>query len=535
MRFILQNLAMEVKIYSFYQLLRLLDLSGCMAQNETLNGAILFVNLKLMAGARSIHNLLVLNMVQIKYVIMKSPQCALDISDGSERGEYVPQKYLFKAIGRPSRSVNIMYEYHPNDKNWPEMGTLINKKYRRKRVTNGYFPYMAIYKGNTDCNPFNSMRDIRKYGQDVQLTMTFDFNIPETDLIKIAKDLRSFGQIIFRINHECNGHWFTFNKKNTYTEVGKFFVRFHHILHEYAPNVKTNACFNGISKFNKLGSHMGEDELGPAFRIADVVSFDFYHSLHWGWPDDGYDPVKDGIHAKIKKVKEAYKISHEEWWEILYNFHNLMLEINEGEEKDIYIGEANTDADVVGLQAQAQWVYDFYNQVKKRNHSWLKGITFYQFRDRGGLGLEYEDKSNPTKGKPNPALAAYRDIAQDPYFNPCFEISPVKVKSQLLELEWKSSEDAKGIYIEDKIPPLTKAVLLKFDSGSNVIIKAGKKWFYKSPFVNTIDISSSLDKESKLKIYIFAPPPSGENLPAADCLDVYRCKMSIPQILFNTR
>ncbi len=34
---------------------------------------------------------------------------AMDLTDGSERGEYVSQDYILHTLGRPVRSVNLMY------------------------------------------------------------------------------------------------------------------------------------------------------------------------------------------------------------------------------------------------------------------------------------------------------------------------------------------------------------------------------------------------------------------------------------------
>ena len=37
----------------------------------------------------------------------KAP-CALDLGDGSERGEYVNQDYILNKLGRPHRAINLM-------------------------------------------------------------------------------------------------------------------------------------------------------------------------------------------------------------------------------------------------------------------------------------------------------------------------------------------------------------------------------------------------------------------------------------------
>ena len=52
----------------------------------------------------------------IRKISMQPAKCALDLGDGSERGEYVCQDYILNVLGRPHRAVNIMYTYYPNDK-----------------------------------------------------------------------------------------------------------------------------------------------------------------------------------------------------------------------------------------------------------------------------------------------------------------------------------------------------------------------------------------------------------------------------------
>lgn len=50
---------------------------------------------------------------------MGAARCAADLTDGSERAEYVPQDYILARLGRPHRSVNIMYCYYPYDEAFP--------------------------------------------------------------------------------------------------------------------------------------------------------------------------------------------------------------------------------------------------------------------------------------------------------------------------------------------------------------------------------------------------------------------------------
>ena len=39
---------------------------------------------------------------------MGKAKCAVDLGDGSERGEYVNQDYILHTLGRPHRSISLM-------------------------------------------------------------------------------------------------------------------------------------------------------------------------------------------------------------------------------------------------------------------------------------------------------------------------------------------------------------------------------------------------------------------------------------------
>ncbi len=47
------------------------------------------------------------------------------------------------------------------------------------------------------------MRDVRRHGQDVLLTMTIDPKVSDEHLRAIGQDLRTFGRVQLRINHEA--------------------------------------------------------------------------------------------------------------------------------------------------------------------------------------------------------------------------------------------------------------------------------------------------------------------------------------------
>ena len=57
--------------------------------------------------------------IKIYSIHMGKAKCAVDLGDGSERGEYVNQDYILNRLGRPHRSISLMYCYYPFDKEWP--------------------------------------------------------------------------------------------------------------------------------------------------------------------------------------------------------------------------------------------------------------------------------------------------------------------------------------------------------------------------------------------------------------------------------
>ena len=290
-------------------------------------------------------------------VHMGKAKCAVDLGDGSERGEYVNQDYILQKMGRPHRSISLMYCYYPFDKQWPgrisEVMKDANVSFQWDYPYDDYFTYKGGIGGTTDDEPFTCMRDVRRHGQDVTLTLTVDPHCTDEQLIAIAKDLRPFGRMMLRINHEATGNWFSFNKRATYKEIGDFFVRFTDIIHEYAPNVKTIICIGGIEDLNKTEMEK-EEEFKATIPSADIWSVDKYMALHWGWPYDV--AVKGGSTHSRSSVRETYektKASFER-----YKF------LNGGEGKPMVMSEFNADGDVTGAYDQAAMVKEFCDMLK---------------------------------------------------------------------------------------------------------------------------------------------------------------------------
>ena len=82
------------------------------------------------------------------------------------------------------------------------------------------------------------MRDVRRHGQDVILTMTIDPNVTDEHLEQIGKELSTFGRMQLRINHEATGNWFSFTKRATYQQVADFYIHAREVIKKFAPNIK---------------------------------------------------------------------------------------------------------------------------------------------------------------------------------------------------------------------------------------------------------------------------------------------------------
>jgi len=446
----------------------------------------------------------------MKKIQMLPANCAIDLGDGSERGEYVSQGYILNVLGRPHRAINLMYCYYPLDDGWPGRASVVHArddvKFAWDYPYDDYFPYTGGPGGSTNSETFDCMREIRKYGQDVILTLTVDPNVSDEHLIKIAEELSTFGRLMLRINHEATGNWFSFNKRCTYQEVADFFVRFHKIIKQVAPHIQTILCIGGIE--NPEHEEMEkETEFSEAVRVADIWSVDKYMALHWGWP---YDVAESGGNTHRRyKVSDIYDLTKRSFERYKY--------INGGVAKPMVMSEFNADGDVTGAYDQADMVREFLDMLKNEPADWFDGFTFYQFRDRGRLGLEIEDPSDPNIGVAQPVMQTYKEIINEDYFYPQFEVQgnaelPVK-------LRWGGSEDAEGLDIPLTFESDPVFCEVTFEEDLNLMLEINGRWFYKAPKTKTIDLmpafySNRLTGKTELSLKIFAPPATGENNPA---------------------
>ena len=455
-------------------------------------------------------------------------KCRIDLGDGSERGEYVSQDYILQRLGKPLHAINLMYCYYPKDETWPVRASVA---YADKEVSfawdypyDDYFPYQGGLHGNTDGEPFTSIRDVRRHGQDVVLTLTMDPALSDEEIAAVAKDLIPYGRLQIRINHEATGSWFSFNKRASYPEVAEFFARCVKVFHREAPHVRVILCLDGYKNAEDEKMEK-EDDFVPAILAADVESVDRYLALHWGWPYDVADADTEGSYARygVKDIYQLTKRSAKRYMEIC------------GTDKPMVLSELNADADVTGPYDQARMMKEFAELIKADDDKWLDGFTFYQFRDRGRLGLEMEDPNNKEVGIPWPVMDTFIDLINDPYFSSTIERglsdgTKERMAADLSEavpqvLRWGGSDDADGVAMPlkfDAEPVFAEAYFEDDLKDLNLMLEIGGRWFYKAPGVECVDLMPAFfgkdrvngrqDGGFELPLHIFAPPADGMNV-----------------------
>lgn len=452
-------------------------------------------------------------MSDIKKLHMGPAQCAMDLGDGSERGEYVNQDYILQTLGRPLRAISLMTCYYPLDEAFPKRA---HDAFSDKEISFQWdYPYddYETYKGGLvglkDKEPFNWMRDVRRHGQDVLLTITVDPHVSDDHIVAIAKDMSTFGRVLLRINHEATGNWFSFNKRADYPEVAEFFAHVCDIIHREAPNVKVILCLDGFKSLDDEKMAM-EDIFVPAIKKADYFSVDRYMSLHWGWP---YDVAEEGgTSFSRSKVEDIYELSKRS--------RNRYAEIA-GEVRPMVLSEFNSDGDVTGPFDQADMVKRFCELLKEDKEKWLEGFTLYQFRDRGRLGLEMEDPNNKEVGIKLPVLDTYRELIHDDFFLPLIE---EKEDTELpVVLRWGGAEDSDGLAMNvhfDSAPVFCEAYFEDENiKDANLMLELNGRWFYKAPGTTCVDFmpaffENPINEATDMTLKIFAPPASGENDPS---------------------
>ncbi len=425
---------------------------------------------------------------------------ALDLSDGSERGEYVDQDYILHLLGRPHRNINLMYTYYPKDKEWPAR---ISEACKDMEVSFAWdYPYDDYFPFGVNDEPFKYMKDIRRHGQDVTLTITIDCSLDDDTLRSFAKQLKPYGRMRLRINHECTGNWFTHNKRFSFKEIGDFFVRFNSIIKEEAPNVKTILCAGFAESEDK--SVEREEDLIEAYKAADIWSADRYLALHYGWPYDIAEKDDGGRHT-FTPTEKTYN-----------DFKNTSLRLRKitGQNKPMISGELNADGDVTGPLHQGETLKRFLEHIKNDKADWFDSITFYQFRDRGRLGLEIEDPNNKNAGIAQPILKDYKEIMADPYY----QIPVIKDSETQLpfKFRWGGAEDSEGLALDIHFEANPEFCEIYFEEDLSLMMELNGRWFYKAPGTKCVDLMEAffdkpLSGPTDLDLKFFATPSEGVN------------------------
>lgn len=450
-------------------------------------------------------------MEQFKKAHLGPARCAADLSVGSERGLYVDQDTVLSRLHRPHRQINLMYCYYPNDEGWPLRASVAFKKDNPGGAWvypyDDYFPYGGGLNGSSEAEVFECMRDVRRHGQDVCLTLTMDPYLSDEHIIAVARDMIPFGRVTVRINHEATGNWFSFNKRADYQTVAAFFVRCCEIFHREAPNCKIVLCLDGCKSLSEEKMVM-EDIFTEAARAADVVSVDRYMALHWGYPADICEDNRSAQRTPVSEIYALCKKSAERY--------SVMCD---GIRKPMVLSEFNADGDVTGPYEQAQMVSEFYQMVKEDPEQWLNGITMYQFRDDGRLGLEITDPNQPQNGIEQPLLRTYRKLISEEPFAPVITFGEEPVFGPQT-LRYGGFEDADGLAVTIFLKQKPAFFEMWFDgelTDANLMISVDGYWFYKKPGVRFVDLSNAFfDSDftgGNVQVSFFAPPASGQNDP----------------------
>ena len=448
--------------------------------------------------------------MKVQKVHLSKADCALDLGDGSERGLYVNQDYILQKLHTVHRGISLMYTYYPNDKEWPTRACNIKRKQEQKHTWDSpyenYFPYRGAREGLLDDEPFKFMNDIRRHGMDVVLTMTIDPFLKEEDIKLIARDLRPYGRVFLRVNHECTGGWFCYTKRASYQQIADFFVMVCRVMHKHAPNVKMILCAGMWQK--KTGKLEMEDIFLEAHKAADIWSCDNYLSLNWGWPNK----------PALKGGKEFASYDNDD---VYYRFKQTLYRLRQitGQNKPMVLSEMNCDGDVNGPYRQADKMIEFMDKLQADDEKWLEAFTLYQFRDDGRLGLEITDPNNSDVGIEQPILKSYSQALHRPFFH-----SPINAAEKVslpAKLRWSNSEDAEGIEMQIKVAGCPHFAELYFEDSliqTNLMLEFGGWWFYKAPGVKRLDLMSyffenKVSAPCEMKLRIFAPPADGKNHP----------------------
>jgi hypothetical protein len=431
------------------------------------------------------------------------------MSNGSERAAYVPMAHVFKRLRRPHRAVNVMFTYYPFDKGWPKRARFVKPwkpgMHQWDLPFDDYEPFTGVVEGDPDAEALRQFRDVRRFGSDVHLTLTIDLKTPVRQLRAIARALRPYGRLFIRINHECNGFWFQHNKRYSYRQCSRFFVRFHNILREEAPLVRTVLCLNGMHDATGEARQMRlrETELNDAVRTADIIGVDRYFSLFTAYPN-----------AWTGEPGTYYDDTIAGWWKILSACYRLVRDVR-GDRFPYTLPEMNADGDVNGRYGQATRIRQMYDLVRTQKEIPVSALTFYQFRDQGKLGLEREDPETGARAGTYPAMAAYRRAVDHDFYLPGVNVQGAALQPRPgMKLRWWHSEKAEGLAIKGVRPAGTARLQLIVPRGT-YLVHCNRRWFHVDRAAR-LCLDRVVAPGERFELALFCPPENGENDTAPD-------------------
>lgn len=429
-------------------------------------------------------------MYKVKQCFLKPNGTAYILNNGSERGDFIDCEKILWSMGRIHDGIQMMKTYYPSDPSWTTEGKI--SKFSKKDGVNfawgheydDYEPYDILEPAS---KTRKQLEQVKQFGADVHLTLTMDMSLTELDLEKIFEPLKNYGKVYLRINHEANGYWFRHNTLHSYKEVADFFVTCHKVVKRISSNIYT--VFNvsadafvgdGINNVvTNKDAHLESHELLAAVQAADFWSIDKYVTLNWGWP-----------HTHPDSSPDYFKGSIDTWWRLVEECYLLMASMNGGHCKPLFIGEFNTDSDVVGQDGQVETIKDVYKRIRLSHYPWLRGISMYQYCDEGGLGLNTGNQYGYVE---TPALAAYRtEIHENDYL---VKLDEAEWERSAFSFSWKDIDNIKGLKIE-----ITEAGSLSFKNRwiTPVYVKVGSSWHYLRHH-QTMTINAE-------EFYLFIPP-----------------------------
>lgn len=474
----------------------------------------------------------------VKRVRQDSPTVRLFISDGSERSDYLPQREAIRLLGAPHSGVNLMSCYYPRQSFWPErwlFGPDV-PHYRHSLCdateatplkdpndwTDGYYSFDIEDPRN---DVLKQIVDVRRYGQEVRLSMMADIDTPTEELERIADILKDFGRMQLRLNHEANGNtWFRFarnvgalkgkKQRKLYYDISQFFVRAHHVFRDIAPNVTFVACYNGMGERVSKGEIgpgemplMSRDRLGLMYLLPDIViSFDQYGSLHYGWPSHAIEdpPIIGGCDPA---VDQAFDLTPRELCEEIITFFRQTLCRLRQEDIRVDLGEVNFDEDIHGPDIQAYLIHETYSWIR-RHPEIIGSATFYELTDMGGLALFRQKAYGNVKDLTTTVLLdVYKDImGWDEFRHPCTAVADVEEGTESIELTWRSSVDAEGLEVRPEGAP-AKAIDFREEYWRRVLMTGedGKEAYFHTK-ARTLRLRRGTES-----IRVFALPPDGKD------------------------